>query len=99
MYKVKCKKVRFKKGDDVVVISGKDKKKKGVVRFVFPKTGMLLVEGINIIKRAVKPEHNNNQNFLKKEKPIHSSNVKLVSMRGSNKEKKSIKKDVKKVIK
>lgn len=97
MYKVKHNKIRFKKGDNVFIISGKDKGKKGTVKMVLPKTGMLLIEGVNIIKRAVKPEHNNNQNFLKKEKPIHLSNVKLVSYNKKNeKEKKNV---VKKVIK
>ncbi len=98
MYKVKYKKVKFKKGDDVIVISGKDKGKKGVVKFVFPKTDMILIEGVNVIKRAVKPEHNNNQNFLKREKPIHLSNVAFASVKSVNKEK-NVKKNVKKVIK
>lgn len=93
MYKIKHNKIRFKKGDNVFVISGKDKGKKGRVKMVLPKTGMLLIEGVNIIKRAVKPEHNNNQNFLKREKPIHLSNVKLVS--GEKNEKKSVKKVIK----
>ena len=84
----------IKKGDSIVVISGSDKGKKGVVKSVFPKDGTILVEGINVVKRAVKPEHNNNQNFLKREKPLHKSKVKLVKSGAI-----SVKKNVKSVKK
>ena len=83
-------KLGIKKGDNVVVISGRDKGKKGVVKSVFPKTGTILVEGINIVKRAVKPEHNNNQNFLKRERPVYRSKVKVVKT-GVTAAKKSVK--------
>ena len=73
------KKIFVKKGDEVVVISGKEKGKKGVIKIVLPKDRMVIVSGINFVKRAVKPEHNNNQNFLRHEKPIHLSNVKLAN--------------------
>ena len=68
-------KVGVKKGDEVVIISGNHKGKKGAVKFVFPKIGAVVVEGVNIVKRAVKPQHNNNENFLKREKPIAISKV------------------------
>ena len=83
-------KIGIKKGDSIVVISGSDKGKKGVVKQVFPKSGTVLVEGINIVKRAVKPEHNNNQNFLKREKPVCRSKIKLVKT-GSTSVKKVVK--------
>lgn len=83
------RKIFVKKGDEVVVISGKEKGKKGVIKVVLPKDRMVIVGGINFIKRAVKPEHNNNQNFLRREKPIHLSNIKLVN---SHKQKETDKK-------
>lgn len=84
----------IKKGDSVVVISGSDKGKKGVVKSVFPKFGTVLVEGINISKRAVKPDRNNNQNFLKRERPVNRSKVRIVKSSGAPAKKivKSVKK-------
>ena len=61
-------KVKIKTGDKVLVISGDDKKKEGIVKAISHKKNIVIVEGVNIIKRAVKPEHNNNENYLKIEK-------------------------------
>ena len=84
-------KVKIKTGDKVLVISGDDKKKEGIVKAISHKKNVVIVEGVNIIKRAVKPEHNNNENYLKIERPINLSNVKLVKSadkKNSKKEKK-----------
>lgn len=84
-------KVKIKTGDKVLVISGDDKKKEGIVKAISHKKNIVIVEGVNIIKRAVKPEHNNNENYLKIERPINLSNVKLVKSadkKNSKKEKK-----------
>ena len=82
-------KVKIKTGDVVAVISGDDKKKQGVVKYIFRKKNSIIVEGVNMIKRAVKPEHNNNKNYLEIEKPIHISNVKLVKSSEKKNSKKS----------
>lgn len=48
-------KLHLKKGDNVVVISGKDKGKKGKVLEAMPKTGKVVVEGVNVVIRHTKP--------------------------------------------
>jgi len=69
---------RVKKDDDVVVIAGKDKGSKGKILAVFPKTDKVLVSGVNMITRHVKPSQTNPQGGrIRKEAPIHISNVML----------------------
>ena len=46
--------MKIRKNDNVLVIAGKDKGKRGKVRFAYPKRGALLVEGVNMIKRHTK---------------------------------------------
>ena len=72
--------VHVKKGDTVVVISGKDKGKEGKVLHVFPQAQRVIVENVNIIKKHTKPNPatNNKGGIIEKEAPIHSSNVMLV---------------------
>lgn len=72
-------KVHVKKGDTVMVITGKDKGKKGKVLQVLPKESRVVVEGVNVVKRHTKPTQTNPQGgILEKEAPIHSSNVMMV---------------------
>lgn len=72
-------KIHVKKGDNVVVISGTDKEKKGRVIFVFPSEGKVLVEGVNMIKRHSRPSKENQQGgIVNKEAPIDSSKVMLL---------------------
>ncbi len=72
-------KIHVKKGDNVIVISGKDKGKKGRIIYTYPKEGRVLVEGINFIKRHTRPSQDNPQGgIINKEAPIHSSNVMLI---------------------
>jgi len=52
---------RIKKGDEVVVLSGKDKGRKGTVTKVMPKEGKILVDGINVMTRHRKPSQTNPQ--------------------------------------
>lgn len=67
---------RVKKGDTVVVISGKDKGKKGIVLNVNPKADKVTVEGINIVTKHQKPSQQNQAGgIVTKEAPIHISNV------------------------
>jgi large subunit ribosomal protein L24 len=66
----------LKKGDIVVVISGKDKGKQGKIVRVMPKTPRVKVEGVNQVKRHTKPTQQNPQGGIQvKELPIHISNV------------------------
>ena len=68
---------RLKKGDDVVIVAGKDKGRRGVVK-TFTKGGSLvLVEGINIVKKHVKPNPNKGVEggVVEKELPLDASNV------------------------
>lgn len=73
-------KMKLKKGDDVVVIAGKDRGKRGQVVKVSPSTNRVVVSGINLVKKAVKPNPQTGQEggLVTKEAPIHASNVMLV---------------------
>jgi large subunit ribosomal protein L24 len=69
-----------KKGDEVVVISGAEKGKRGRVLEVQRKWNRVVVEGVRLIKRAVRPSPENPKGgFLEKEAPIHISKVMLAS--------------------
>ncbi len=71
--------MHVKKGDTVVVISGKDKGKKGRVLAAYPKKDRVLVEGINLIKKHSRPSQSNPQGgIVTQEAPIHVSNVSLI---------------------
>ncbi|MBT2639935.1 MULTISPECIES: 50S ribosomal protein L24 [Bacillaceae] len=68
--------MHVKKGDKVMVISGKDKGKTGIILEAYPKQSRVLVEGINIVKKHAKPSQVNPQGgILNQEAPIHVSNV------------------------
>ena len=68
---------RLRTGDSVVIITGKDKKKTGKVAQVMD-DGRVIVEGINLVKRHMRPTPKNPQGgILEKEAPIHASNVAL----------------------
>jgi large subunit ribosomal protein L24 len=72
-------KLHVKKGDQVIVITGKDKGKKGTILAAFPTDNRVLVEGVNIVKRHTKPNPVNPQGgIVEKEAPIHASNVAIV---------------------
>lgn len=68
--------MKIRKGDRVKVISGKDKGKTGPILHVFKKTNRVLVEGVNVVKRHVKPGVVSKEGgIVSIEKPIHVSNV------------------------
>ncbi|MFC0013870.1 MULTISPECIES: 50S ribosomal protein L24 [Allobacillus] len=68
--------MHVKKGDKVVVISGKDKGKEGTILEAFPKKERVLVEGVNYVKKHAQPSQDNPQGgILTIEAPIHVSNV------------------------
>jgi len=67
---------KIKKGDNVVVLSGKDKGRTGTVRQVMPKEGKVVVEGINVAARHRKPNQANPQGGIDRfEAPMHISKV------------------------
>lgn len=69
-------KFKLKKGDEVKIIAGDDKGKVAKVLAVLPKKGKVIVEGIKLAKKAIKPsEENKNGGFINKEMPIDISNV------------------------
>jgi len=71
--------MHVKKGDKVMVITGKDKGKTGVILAAFPKKDRVIVEGVNIIKKHSKPSQANPQGgIISQEAPIHVSNVMAV---------------------
>lgn len=75
-------KIHIKKGDTVVVISGKDKGRKGKVRSVEPKTGRVFVEKVNIVKRHTRPTKAAPQGgIVKQEAAIDCSNVMIYCSR------------------
>ena len=72
-------KLNVKKGDTVVVLSGKDKGKQGKIKAAMPKDGRVVVEGINMIKRHTKPTQANPRGgIIEKEAPIYASKVMLL---------------------
>ena len=71
-------KLKVKKGDEVVVITGKNKGKKGKILSVFPKENKAIVSGINLVKKHTKPSQNSEGGIIQKELPIHISNISLI---------------------
>ncbi len=70
------KKVHVKKGDKVMVITGKDTGKTGKVLEVQPKTNKVVVEGVGIVKRHAKPTKKMSKGgIIEQESAIHASNV------------------------
>ena len=68
---------RVKKGDRVVVTTGRDKGKTGEVLKVLPKEDRVLVQGVNLIKRHTRPTQTQQGGIVEREAPLHLSNVML----------------------
>ena len=66
---------KIKKGDKVVVLTGKDKGKKGDVVAVFPKENKALVQGGNMVKRHEKPSQTSAGGIVTREAKVHLSNI------------------------
>ena len=74
--------MKIRKDDTVLVIAGKDKGKKGKVRFVFPKDDKVLIEGVNLIKTHSKAKAQVKQaGIIEREAPVHISDVMLICSR------------------
>ncbi|MEY4387176.1 MAG: hypothetical protein RLY20_2459 [Verrucomicrobiota bacterium] len=73
-------KQHVKKGDEIVVISGADKGKRGKIITVYPKQERVIVEGVHMIKKHTKKNQQNpNGAILEREGTVHISNVMLAS--------------------
>ena len=68
-------KLKIKKNDTVIVLSGDDKGKIGVVKQAMPKENKVIVEGVNLVKRHTKPSQTNPGGIVTKEAAINVSNV------------------------
>lgn len=66
---------RIRKGDRVVVLSGRDKGRKGTVLKALPKEDRVVVQGVNVVKRHTRQDRTNQGGIIEMEAPIHVSNV------------------------
>ncbi len=72
-------KVHVKKGDTVLVASGKYKGRVGKVKEVLPRKQAVIVEGVNLVKKAVRPSPKHPQGgFIEMEAPLHASKVRPI---------------------
>ena len=77
-------KMIIKKEDTVLVLSGNDKGAKARVLAVYPKIGKLLLEGVNVHKKHMRPSQQNSKGgIISKELPIDYSNVKMLDSDGN----------------
>ena len=89
-------KVHVKTGDEVIVIQGKDRGVKGKVLQVSPSEGKVIVEGVNVCKKHLKPKNNNGTGeIVEVEAPIHASNVMLIDPKTKKPTKVRVEKDSK----
>jgi large subunit ribosomal protein L24 len=71
-------KLKIKKGDTVIVITGEDRGKSGKVLEVYPSENRVLVQGVNMISRHTKPNAQEQKGgIIRREAPIHLSNLML----------------------
>ena len=73
---------KLKKGDEVIVLAGKDKGKKGPVTSILPKSGKAIVDGINMAIRHEKQTQTTQGGLLPKAMPIDLSNLSLMDKNG-----------------
>ncbi len=71
--------MKIRRGDEVLVLTGRDRGETGKVRRAFPRENRILVEGVNMVKRHMKPRGRTSQaGIITREAPIHVSNVMLI---------------------
>ena len=86
-------KLHVKKGDKVVVLTGRDRGKQGTVLEVFPQKERVVVDGVNIVKKHQKPRPPAEEGGIKEiPAPIHVSNVKKVEKKAKSTKKSQAKK-------
>ena len=66
---------KYKKGDTVIVMTGRDKGKKGEILRVLPVAQRVYVQGVNIVKRHTRATQTQTGGIVEKEAPIHMSNL------------------------
>jgi large subunit ribosomal protein L24 len=76
-------KLKIKKGDNVVVLTGRDKGKTGTILKVMPKESRVVVQGVNIVKRHTRAAAGQQGGIVEKESTIHVSNVSLIDPKTS----------------
>lgn len=92
-------KLHIKKGDEVIVLAGKNKNSKGKVLKVLVKEEKAIVEGVNMVSKSTKPNALNPQGgIIKQEAPIHISNISLIDPKSGKPTRVSIKHEGKNVI-
>lgn len=75
----KHKKLHIRTGDKVMVIAGNEKGKSGIVTKISRETQRVIIEGLNLVTKAVKPSNDSPEGgFIKKEAGIHISNVMMI---------------------
>ncbi|UZW38370.1 50S ribosomal protein L24 [Rickettsia conorii] len=77
-------KLKVKKGDEVVVITGKYKGKKGKILKVFPEDSKVIVSGVNLVKKHTKANQMSEGGIITKELPIHISNIAHIDPKTGN---------------
>ena len=70
--------MNLKSGDKVVVIAGKDKGKEGIITKVLKNENRVVVEGVNVVKKHVKPSGQGAGSIVEMNAPIHASNVMII---------------------
>ena len=92
-------KLHIKKNDTVIVLTGRDKGKTGKVQKVLVEDQRAIVEGINMVSKSSKPSAQNPQGgIVKKEAPIHISNLSLIDPKSGKPTRVSIKHEGKNVV-
>ena len=90
--------MKLKKGHKVVVIAGSNKGKEGIINKILD--NKVIVEGVNIVKKHLKPKNNNgNGEIVEREAPIHVTNVKLIENKKKETKEKSKKTEKKAEVK
>ena len=92
-------KLHIRKGDNVIVLAGRDKGKTGKVQKVLVSEQRAIVEGINMVSKSTKPSAQNPQGgIVKQDAPIHISNLSLIDPKSGKATRVSIKHEGKNVI-
>ena len=88
--------MKLKTGDKVVVISGSNKGKEGTISKVLKEENKVIVSGVNLVKKHLKPKNNNGTGeIIEVESPIHASNVMLLDPKTKKPTRVKIEKDEK----
>ncbi len=92
-------KLHIRKDDTVIVLTGRDKGKKGKVQKVLVKEQRAIVEGINMVSKSTKPSAKNPQGgIVKQEAPIHISNLSLIDPKSGKATRVSVRHEGKNVV-